>query len=151
MTIHTGMKTIWNVKTTRECLKHRKLMWNVKQNQKNPQTPPPKEQHSKCCHTYWRKIKTFWDRTEGAILVSNIYAGWSYFFFKTSIFIWWGGPYGEGARRSSVVRAFAHGAMVHRIDPSWWTHWAISRSSQCSTTGVTKAVVCIILSVGLCI
>ena len=31
---------------------------------------------------------------------------------------------------------------------SWWTHWAISRSSQCSTTGVTKAVVCIILSVG---
>ena len=25
---------------------------------------------------------------------------------------------------------------------------AISRSSQCSTTGVTKAVVCIILSVG---
>ena len=33
-----------------------------------------------------------------------------------------------------------------RIDPSWWTHWAISRSSQCSTTGVTKAVVCVILS-----
>ena len=28
---------------------------------------------------------------------------------------------------------------------------AISRSSQCSTTGVTKAVVCIILSVGWCI
>ena len=27
-----------------------------------------------------------------------------------------------------------------------WTHWAISRSSQCSTTGVTKAVVCVILS-----
>ena len=27
----------------------------------------------------------------------------------------------------------------------------ISRSSQCSTTGVTKAVVCIILSVGWCI
>ena len=32
----------------------------------------------------------------------------------------------------------------------WWTHWAISRSSQCSTTGVTKAVVCAILSVGWC-
>ena len=32
-----------------------------------------------------------------------------------------------------------------------WTHWAISRSSQCSTTGVTKAVVCVILSVGWCI
>ena len=29
-----------------------------------------------------------------------------------------------------------------------WTHWPISRSSQCSTTGVTKAVVCAILSVG---
>ena len=28
----------------------------------------------------------------------------------------------------------------------WWTHWAISRSSQCSTTGVTKAMVCVILS-----
>ena len=23
---------------------------------------------------------------------------------------------------SSVVRAFAHGAMGRRIDPSWWTH-----------------------------
>ena len=28
---------------------------------------------------------------------------------------------GLGARCSSVVRAFAHGAMGHRIDPSWWT------------------------------
>ena len=27
-----------------------------------------------------------------------------------------------------------------------WTHWVISHSSQCSTTGVTKAVVCAILS-----
>ena len=34
-----------------------------------------------------------------------------------------------GARCSSVVRAFAHGA--------------ISRSRQCTTTGVTKAVVCV--------
>ena len=50
----------------------------------------------------------------------------------------------EGARCSSVVREFTHGAMGRRIDPSW----AISRSNQCSTTGVTKAVVCIILSVG---
>ena len=32
-----------------------------------------------------------------------------------------------------------------------WTHWAISHSSQCSTTDVTKAVVCAILSVGWCI
>ena len=47
-----------------------------------------------------------------------------------------------------MVRAFAHGAMDRRIDPSSWTHRAISRSSQCSTTGVTKAVVCVILSVG---
>ena len=38
---------------------------------------------------------------------------------------------------SSVVRAFAHGVM----GPSWWTHWAISRSNQCSMTGVTKVVV----------
>ena len=30
-------------------------------------------------------------------------------------------------------------------------HWAVSRSSQCSTAGVTKAVVCAILSVGWCI
>ena len=43
-----------------------------------------------------------------------------------------------------MVRAFADGAMDRRIDPSWWTNWAISRSSQCPTTGVTKAVVCII-------
>ena len=57
----------------------------------------------------------------------------------------------QGARCSSVVRVFAHGAMVCRIDPSWWTHWAISRSSQCSTTRVTKAMVCAILSVGRCI
>ena len=27
-----------------------------------------------------------------------------------------------GARCSSVVRAFAHGAMGRRIDPSWLTH-----------------------------
>ena len=29
---------------------------------------------------------------------------------------------GSGARCSSVVRAFAHGAISHRIDPTWWTH-----------------------------
>ena len=27
-----------------------------------------------------------------------------------------------GARCSSVVRVFAHGAMGRQIDPSWWTH-----------------------------
>ena len=51
-----------------------------------------------------------------------------------------------GARYGSVVRAFARGAMGRRIDPSWWTHWAYSRSSQWSTT-----VVYAILSVGWCI
>ena len=49
---------------------------------------------------------------------------------------------------SFVVKAFAHGAIGRQIDPSRWIHWAISRSSQCPTTGVTKAVVCVILSVG---
>ena len=59
----------------------------------------------------------------------------------------------RGARCSSVVRAFAHGAMGRRIDPSWGGGpiELISRSSQCSTTGVTEAVVCAILSVGWCI
>ena len=33
-----------------------------------------------------------------------------------------------------MVIAFAHGEMGRRIDPSWWTHWAISCSSQCPTT-----------------
>ena len=28
----------------------------------------------------------------------------------------------KGARCSSVVRTFAHGAMGRRIEPSWWTH-----------------------------
>ena len=55
------------------------------------------------------------------------------------------------ARCSSVVRAFAHGEMACQIDPSGWTHSAISRSRQCYTTGVSKAVVCVILSVGWCI
>ena len=47
---------------------------------------------------------------------------------------------------SSVVRAFAHGAMGRPIDPSWSTHYAISRCNQCSATGVTKAMVCVIMS-----
>ena len=54
----------------------------------------------------------------------------------------------DGARCSSVVRSFAHDAMGCRVDPSWCTHRAISRSSQCSTTGITKTVVSVILSVG---
>ena len=39
-----------------------------------------------------------------------------------------------------MVRAFAHGAMGRRIDPSWWTHWAISRSSQHLPTQTTTII-----------
>ena len=54
-----------------------------------------------------------------------------------------------GARCSSVVRAFAHGSMGRRIDLSWGGPFEpLSRSTQSTTTGVTKAVVCVILSVG---
>ena len=47
--------------------------------------------------------------------------------------------------RGKSVRSWCDGS----LDRSFmgWTHLAISHSSQCSTTGVTKAVVCIILSV----
>ena len=51
-----------------------------------------------------------------------------------------------------MVRAFARGAMGRRIDHSSGGPIELfCRSSQCSTTGVTKAVVCAILSVGWCI
>ena len=58
-----------------------------------------------------------------------------------------------------MVRTSSHGAMGRQIDPSWggpielflFFSSIFSRSSQCSTTGVTKAVVCAILSVGWCI
>ena len=53
----------------------------------------------------------------------------------------------SGARCSSVVRVFTHGAMDCRIDPSW----AISCFNLCSMTGVIMAMVCAILSVGWCI
>ena len=56
-----------------------------------------------------------------------------------------------GAKCNSMVRAYAHGAIGCRIDPSWSTHWALSHSRQFSTTGVTKAGVCAILCVGWCI
>ena len=56
------------------------------------------------------------------------------------------------ARCSSVVRPFAHGAMGHRIDPSWGGPIELFLvPNQCPTTRVTKAVVCSILSVGWCI
>ena len=51
-----------------------------------------------------------------------------------------------GARCCSVVRAFAHGAMGRRIQPSWGG--PIELFLVPATTGVTKAVVCVILSVG---
>ena len=43
---------------------------------------------------------------------------------------------------SGFLGVFANGVMGRRINTSWWTHCAVSRSSQCSTTGVTKAVGC---------
>ena len=46
----------------------------------------------------------------------------------------------------NVVRALALGAMGRRIDPSWWAYLTISRSSQFYTTGITKTVVCAMLS-----
>ena len=59
--------------------------------------------------------------------------------------------------KKGLKRHFAFGNSVCPMDNqdinfySWLTHWAISCSSQCSTTGVTKAVVCAILPVGCCI
>ena len=44
-----------------------------------------------------------------------------------------------------MVRAFAQGAMGRWVDPSW------GGPIECSTTGITKAVVCAIMSVGWCI
>ena len=41
-----------------------------------------------------------------------------------------------------MVRVFAHGVMGRRNDPSWWTHWAIFHSSQCSTTGMWYVLSC---------
>ena len=51
------------------------------------------------------------------------------------------------ARCSSVVRAFAHGAMGRRVDPSWSGLIELFRVPA----SVTKDVVCVILSVGWCI
>ena len=52
----------------------------------------------------------------------------------------------RGSSMIRAVRSWYDGS----LDQSFmgWTHSAISRCSQCSTTGVTKAVVCAILSVG---
>ena len=56
-----------------------------------------------------------------------------------------------GARCSSVVRAFTHGAMGHRIDPSWGGPIELFLIPASDPRLVTKAVVCAILSEGWCI
>ena len=51
----------------------------------------------------------------------------------------------EGARCSSVVRAFAHGAMGRRIDPSWGGPIELF---LVPASAPRLAVICAILSVG---
>ena len=52
----------------------------------------------------------------------------------------------QGARCSSVVRAFAHGVMGRRINPSWGGPIELFLiPAKYSTTGEPKAVVCVIL------
>ena len=49
----------------------------------------------------------------------------NFFFYKCGLsllFLDLRRGYRLGARCSSVVRAFAYGAMGCQIDPSWWTH-----------------------------
>ena len=53
-----------------------------------------------------------------------------------------------GARCSSVVRAFAHGAMGRRIDPSWGVPIELF---LVSASAPRLAVACAILSVEWCI
>ena len=50
-----------------------------------------------------------------------------------------------------MVRAFAHGAMGRRIDPSWGGPIELFLVPASAPRRVTKAVVCAILSVGWCI
>ena len=47
-----------------------------------------------------------------------------------------------------MVRAFAHGAMGHQIDPSWGGPIELFLIPASAPRLVTKAVVCAILSVG---
>ena len=53
-----------------------------------------------------------------------------------------------GARCSSVVEHFAHGSLDQSLMVDQLSYFLFS---QCSTTGVTKAVVYAVLSVGWCI
>ena len=50
-----------------------------------------------------------------------------------------------------MVRVFAHGAMDRQNDPSWGGPIELFLIPVCAPAGVTKAVVCDILSVGWCI
>ena len=100
-----------------------------------------------------------WINILNGIVNINIFSDYHYWVYMINILNYntkhcrqfWFYLLSTGARCSPMVRAFTHSAMGHRIDPSWWTHWAISCSSQCSMTGVTKAMVWSILSVGWCI
>ena len=56
-----------------------------------------------------------------------------------------------GASCSSVVKAFAHGAMGRRIDLSWGEPIELFLVPASAPRPVTKAVVCAIMSVGWCI
>ena len=51
----------------------------------------------------------------------------------------------------SVPRPASGFSEIRKNSTEPFNRYPISRSSQCSTTGVTKAVVCAILSVGWCI
>ena len=64
-----------------------------------------------------------------------------FYIFNNSLLIF---VYGFNAIESITE----NNAMCCLIDSSWWTNLVISRCIQCSTTGVTKAVVYAILSVG---
>ena len=50
----------------------------------------------------------------------------------------------EGSKR--IGRVSIHGEMGHQVHPSCWTQRVISYFSHCSTTGITKARVCTVLS-----
>ena len=41
-------------------------------------------------------------------------------------------------------RAFTNDAVGCQIDLSWWTHWVIFCSIQCSTTSITKVIYAIL-------
>ena len=48
--------------------------------------------------------------------------------------------YAPSHRQDSTYHGHCYTSRVPRTDPSWWTIRAISRSSQCSTTGVLSCL-----------